>query len=136
MSIAGIRSAIASALTSVTFLKRIYTYPPESIGEPPCAYIVPKSGNFHDDFAGSMTHEFEVVVLLTIGPGFTQQQTALDLLIDETASAIRAAIEGASLGSNADAIVVTGYHDYGGIQYGENPTQTFMGVKFDVQVST
>jgi len=133
MSLPGIRDAIKAALESITSLKKVYDTMPESIGDLPAVTIAPKHGTYHATFdPGEMGHSFELTLFITKGQSFAEAQDELDAYIAPTgASSIRAAVEAAILSTHADSIVVTGYRDYGGIEYAG---QQYIGCRFDVEV--
>ena len=133
MSLAGIRDAIKTALETITSLRKVYDTMPESIGDLPAVTIAPKHGPYHEAFDPTkMTHNFELTLFITKGQSFAEAQDELDAYIAPTgASSIRAAVEGATLTGHADSIMVTGYRDYGGLEYAG---QQYIGCHFDVEV--
>ena len=133
MSLAGIRDAIKTALAGISGL-RAYDTAPESIGELPAAYVVPVSGSYDFDIGGNMMHRFDIVLLVQRGGSLAEAQDALDAYLAESGSnSIKAAVDSANLGANADAIRVTGYRDYGGLSYAD---QLYLGCRFEVEVIT
>ena len=129
MSMTGIKAAIVTALESVTTLKRVYSQVPDKINEIPCAYVLPRSGTFHMDVGGNMTHTMEAVVLVKRVADLVEGQEALDEYLDD--SSIKTAIEAADLSTHAHAVIVTGYRDYGGLEYSGD---VYLGLKFDIKV--
>ncbi len=136
MSVLGIRDAIKTALETITGLTA-YDNVPETIPSDgfPLAMVYPLKGTFHEDFSGQMGHEFEITLLVGQCPGLAASaQDALDGYLSESGTgSVVAAVEAATLSTHGDAIVVTGYNDYGFIQFKE---LTYWGVRFGVQVST
>jgi hypothetical protein len=132
-NLGGIKAAIVTALETVTTLNRVYDHLPASINETPCAYVMPKSGNFHMDAGTNMTHRLEVCVLLKRIGDVEEAQENLDDYLDASGT-IAAAIEGATLGTYAHALMVEGYHDYGGYEFPAGSQQYFIGVRFDILV--
>lgn len=132
-NLGGIKAAICTALRTVTTLKRVYDHLPASINETPCAYVMPKSGTFHMDAGANMTHRLEVSVLLKRIGDVEDAQEALDDYLDASGT-IAAAIESAALGTHAHALMVEGYHDYGGYEFPVGSQQYFLGVRFSVLV--
>ncbi len=130
---AGIKAAICTALRTVTTLRRVYDQLPENINETPCAYVLPKSGQFHKDAGGNMIHNFEVTVFVRRIGDIAQGQEDLDEYLDATGT-ICAAIESASLSTYAHDLYVSGYRDYGGFEYPQGSGYVYIGVKFDVVV--
>ncbi len=131
MSLAGIRDAIETALATVSGL-RAYDTVPDKI-EPPCAWVKPGSGRYHDTFSSaSMTHVFEVQVIIRRAGNVDEAQDKADTYLDPTgSSSLLAAIEAATLSTHASDIVVTGYRDYGGYAFGG---QEYIGFKLNVEV--
>lgn len=132
-NVAGIKAAICTALRTVTTLKRVYDQVPENINETPCAYVLPRSGQYHIDCGSNMLHDFEVVILVKRAGDIEQGQEDLDEYINATGT-ICAAIEAASLSTYAHAIKVMGYQDYGGFEYPPGSGFVYIGVRFTVQV--
>ena len=133
MSLTGIKSAICTALDTISGL-RVYTQAPESVHEPPCVYVLPKSGAFHYDAGNNMTHELEVVLLIARGGDLASAQTNIDEYLDSTGTkSIKAVLESTELvkGTHMHDLTVTGYSEYGGLQYAET---VFLGVKFQISV--
>ena len=132
MSMTGIKAAIVTALESVATLKRVYSQVPETINEIPCAYVLPRSGTFHMDVGSNMTHMMEVVVLVKRVGDIEEGQAAMDVYLDD--SSICTAIEAATLGAHAHDLMVTGYRDYGGLEYPPGSGNVYLGLKFDIRV--
>jgi len=131
MSLVGIRQAIATALGTISGL-RVHQTAPESIGQLPAAYIVPRSGSYDLAAGGQMIHRFEVVLLVQRGGSLSEAQDALDDYLSASgSSSVRQAINSANLGAHADCIRVEGYRDYGGLEYAG---QLFLGARLDVEV--
>jgi hypothetical protein len=127
VSLAGIKAAIVASLS--TCVTRVYSQLPESVNERTCALVLPKSGTFHMDAGGNMNHYLEVTILTNRAGDVEQGQEELDPLLD--AESVCAAIESANLSTHAHDVMVTGYRDYGGMQYGQGQ---FLGLKFDITV--
>ncbi len=131
MSVSGLRKAIAVSLKTIGGLS-VHETAPDSINQLPAAYVLPGIGNFHHALGGGMVHHFEVVLLVTQAPGLSKAQSVLDEYISEDGTkSIRAAVESAELGEHGDTIEVHDYHDYGGLQYGD---QLYLGCKFAVEI--
>ena len=132
MSMTGIKAAIVTALETVTSLKRVYSQVPENINEIPCAYVLPRTGTFHMDAGGNMTHNLEVVILVKRVGDIEEGQEDLDTYLDD--GSICTAIESASFGTHAHDLRVIGYRDYGGLEYPPGSGSVFLGIRFDIQV--
>ena len=131
MSLSGIRDAIKTALETISGLNAYDTVP--DVIDPPCAWVLPKAGDYHKTFSSvTLDHHFEVTVLLSRAGHIALGQDAADVYLDPSgASSLIAAIEAATLSTHASDIVVTGYKDYGGFEFGG---QTYIGFKLDVEV--
>lgn len=134
VSIAGLRTAIKTGLATISSLQAL-DYAPESVNVP-CAFVVPKTGHYDDMFGSSprgLTHRFEVVLLVRLIPKMTQAQSDLDAYMEASgSSSIKAAVEAADLTTHGTVARVTGYRDYGGLNYNG---VDYLGVKFDVEVT-
>ena len=133
MSISGVRSAINTALDTISGLRTFATLP-DTINEFPAVFVMPRSGEYDYDVGGDMTHKYEIVLLIRRWGEVTEAQDDLDPYCDEAGTySIKAAVDAATLSTYADAIRVTGFRDYGGIEFaGIN----YIGVRFDVDVIT
>lgn len=133
MTLAGIRDAIKTALTTITSLKAVYDTMPESIGDLPAVAIAPRGGTYHSTFDSTkLAHSFELTLFIPKGQSFAEAQDELDAYIAPSgASSILAAVEAANLSGHADSIMVMGYRDYGGLEYAG---LQFIGCKFDIEV--
>jgi ethanolamine ammonia-lyase small subunit len=136
MSLAGIRDAIKVALENISGVTA-YDTVPESLPSSgfPAAIVVPARGTYHQTFDGQIGHQMEIVLLVGQVPGLSRAaQEALDLYMAESGDvSVVAAVEAATLTTHADDIQVTGYRDYGIMEFNG---QSYMGVKFDVTVWT
>lgn len=131
MSLSGIREAIATALKTISGL-RVYDTAPESIGELPAAYILPRGGSYDSTFGGSMEHRLEVVLLVQRGGSLSEAQDQLDSYLAASGTkSIKAAVDAADLTGHADTIRLEGYRDYGGMEFAG---QGYLGCKFDITV--
>lgn len=137
MTVSGIRSSIATALSSVTALKGVYTDMPESINAEPCAIIKPASGKYHESFAGEHSHKFDVLLMALVSRGFAAAQDIIDGMMVEgsgvSTSAVDA-IEAATPSTNFAAIKVEGYRAYGGMVWQD--TAHYFGVILEVSIWT
>lgn len=134
MSLAGIRDAIKTALETISGLKG-YDTAPETPNEFPCAYVVPRSGNYTDSLGSGSLLQFEIVLLVAKGPGLGRAQDSLDgYLAPSGATSIKAALEAGDYGAHGTGPMCTGFRDYGALQYGENDN-VYLGCKFDFQIS-
>lgn len=133
MTVAGIRDAIQAALQTISGL-RVYDTVPASVGELPAAWVVPIGGTYDFDVGGDMEHRFEIILLVRSGGSLAEAQDAIDGYLAESGTgSVKAAVDAATLSTHADAIRVTGYRDYGGMEYAGQP---YLGVRFDIVVIT
>ena len=124
MSITNIRTAIASAVNSTIHCTAVMP----TIINPPCAFPVPKSGNWNVTMPRQVDNvTYELWVILGRQGVIEESQTRLDDLLDS--GAIKAAVEGGSYGTSASFVQVTGWHDYGSIRVNETE---YIGVRFDI----
>ena len=131
MSLKGIRDAVATSIDDISGL-RIYDTVPDAINEFPAAWVLPKSGVYNDAFSTAMTHNLEITLLVARQGNLDEVQDTLDDFIDSAGSnSIPAKIEASSLGSHGDAILVTGYDTYGGLEFNGTP---YIGAKINFQV--
>ena len=131
MSSKGIRDAVQSSVDDITSL-RVYDTVPDSINEFPACWVLPRSGSYLDAMSTAMTHNMELTLLVARAGNLDEVQDTLDDFIDSTGSnSIPTKIEASSLGSHADAILVTGYDTYGGLEFNGTP---FIGAKINFQV--
>ena len=131
MSLKGIRDAVPTSIYNISGL-RVYDTVPATIRELPACWILPIGGAYNDTMGNGMTHEFEVTVLIARGGNLDEVQDTLDDLIEPTGSgSIPAYIDSASLSTHGSDILVTGYRDYGGLEFNGTP---FIGVKIDFLV--
>ncbi len=132
-SISGIRSAINTALDTISGLRTFNTVP-ETINEFPAAFVRPQSGAYDYDVGGDMVHKFEIVLLVRRWGDVDESQDTLDPYCDESGTySIKAAVDAATLSTYASAIRVTGFRDYGAIEFAGI---FYVGAKFDVDVIT
>lgn len=131
MSMHGIRDAIQTGLATISGL-RAYDNVPDSVNELPCAFPIPKTGSY--DFTAGDTYEchMEIVLLLARQGDIEEIQESLDDYIQPTGNkSIKAAIEAADYGAHADSVRVSGFRDYGGIEFNG---AMYIGAKFDMHV--
>lgn len=129
MNIYDVRVALAAALT--TAVKRSYAFVAPKI-EPPAALVSAGAGSYDDDFAGSMTVDFSVLVLVSRADDRSAQKS-LDAYITPTGtSSIKAAIEAdRTLGGEVSSAAVTGW---GEPQEVELAGVSYLAVEFMVEV--
>ncbi len=132
MSIAGIRDAIKAGLEAITGLTAFDTVP-DSINKLPAAWVLPLSASYDLTASNSsMVLHCVVVVMLGRQGDIQAAQDTLDTYILPTGStSVKAALEATNLSSHADVLRVTGFRDYGGMEFGG---QQYIGCKFDVDV--
>lgn len=134
MSLATIRAGLAVRLETIDGL-RVYPYPPDSISELPCAYILPKGGDYDTTFDHGIRYDFEVVLLLAKGADVKYAQLNIDNYINRTgAKSVYAAIDGEStLGGSCDVCRVARFSEYGGLEYAGT---VFLGCKWALEIYT
>ena len=131
MSLKGIRDAVQTSLDNISGL-RVYDTVPDQIQELPAAWVKPNSGTYNYTFTSGMTHEFECTLLVARGGNLDEVQDTLDDLLEPSGSgSVPAFIESTSLSTHGSDIIVTGYRDYGGLEFNGTP---FIGAKVDFQV--
>ena len=131
MSLKGIRDAVQTSLDNISGL-RVYDTVPDQIQELPAVWVKPNSGNYNDTFSDGMTHEFECTILVARGGNLDEVQDTLDDLLEPTGvGSIPAYIHSTSLSTHGSDILVTGYRDYGGLEFNGTP---YIGAKIDFQV--
>ncbi len=132
MSIAGIRDAIKTGLETITGLTAFDTVP-DSVNKLPTAWVLPLSASYDLTASdSSMVLHCVVVVILGRQGDIQAAQDTLDTYILPTGStSVKAALEAANLSTHADVLRVTGFRDYGGMEFGG---QQYIGCKFDVDV--
>lgn len=131
MSIAGIRDAIKTGLSTISGLRAFDTVP-DSINELPAAWVLPISGAYDLTAGSTMVMQFEVTLLVNRQGSISEAQDTLDGYIAPSGSdSVKAAIETANLGTHADSARVVDFHEYGGLEFGG---ATYIGVKFTVEV--
>lgn len=132
MSISGLRIAIKTGLETISGLKAFSTVP-DSIGQLPAAYVVPKTGTYDQAASGKVYQlGLEVVLLIRRVADVQQAQDELDPYVQPTGSkSVKAAIQAANYSSHADTLRVSGFRDYGGLEFGG---QLYIGAKFDLEV--
>ncbi len=132
MSIAGIRDAIKTGLETITGLTAFDTVP-DSVNKLPTAWVLPLSASYDLTASdSSMVLHCVVVVILGRQGDIQAAQDTLDTYILPTGStSVKAALEATNLSSHADVLRVTGFRDYGGMEFGG---QQYIGCKFDMDV--
>ena len=131
MSLKGIRDAVQTSLDNISGL-RVYDTVPDTIRELPACWVLPIGGTYNDTMNNGMTHEFETTVLIARGGNLDEVQDTLDDLLEPTGSgSIPAYMHSTSFSTHGSDILVTGYRDYGGLEFNGTP---FIGVKIDFQV--
>lgn len=127
MTVAGIRDNIQTAIDLVTGLRALDTMT-DSINELPAAMVRPTGATFHQSFGGLSVsdHQFEVSVFVARGGDVGEAQDTLDAFLnpDGTTSnslVVALASTDVTTGTNGDFVVVTGYRDYGILEYNNTP---------------
>jgi hypothetical protein len=135
-SLRAIRVGLRRQLETISEL-RAYDVWPTTIN-PPVAIVRPLSGIYHEDRDGSVTHQFEITLLLQIGNLQSTQEQLDAYIATEGPSSIPIALEcDPSLGGAAHSTSVTGWRDVGTMRVGadeDGRAPEFMGVRFDVEV--
>ena len=100
---------------------------------PPCAYILPRSGDYLINFPlGKAQIELDVILLLQRGDVLENVQDKLDTyLLPVGTGSMKAAIQQADLSNIADWLRVNSFSDYGGLTFGDT---AFIGCKWHVSV--
>ena len=131
MSMSGIRDAVKTALETISGL-RVYDTVPDVV-EVPCAWVLPRSGNYHATFSSAvMNHQLEVTLLVRRGAVIAEAQDDIDAYIDPTgAGSLLAALNAITLGAHGSSLLVRGYRDYGALAFGG---ETYLGCKLDMEV--
>lgn len=131
MSIVNIKTAIKTSIESALSIK-CYTSVQAS-PNPPCAYILPKSGDYKVTLPmQKMQLELDVVLLLQRGDSLEDVQDTMDTYLLPTGSgSMKAAIDAAILSTDANFLRVNGFSEYGVIEFGG---VTFLGCKWHITV--
>ena len=131
MSVTTIKAALVTALETVESLKRVYDQMPETINERPCALVLPRTGLFHTLGGRTASPNFEVTLLVARVGDVEEGQAKLDTYLDNStgADSIVNAVESSTYGFQ-----VTGWRDYGGLEYPPGSGNVFLGLKFDIRV--
>jgi hypothetical protein len=135
-SVRDIRVGLRRRLETISEL-RAYDVWPTTIN-PPVAVVRPLSGSYHEDEGGSVTHQFEITLLLQLGHLQSVQEDLDAYLATEGPASIPCALEAdPSLGGCAHSATVMGWRDYGTMRVGadeDGRAPEFIGVRFDVEV--
>lgn len=130
MQLSTIRAGLATRLATISGL-RVEQFVPET-ANPPCAFIGAPTVTFDDDFNGSCTVRFPVLVLVSAAD-MKRGQDALDDYIDTTGSkSVRAALDAdPDLAGAAQSVRLTGVDTPQLYTFGE---QSYVGASFTVEV--
>lgn len=129
MSIAGDKAVIASAVNEIIPCNADIP----AVITPPCAIVLPRSGDWNVTLPGASPHnKYELWLLLQKGGVIEEVQSALDTYLVPTGTtvSIKAAVEAADCSASCNFINVTGWRDYGPITLNEI---VYLGVKFDIE---
>lgn len=134
MSLANIRTAIATALDTISGLNVSSTIP-DTIALPlAMVYLKPDNPVEFDYTAGDAhyTYHFVIEVLVNKGASVIEAQLDLDPYIDPThASSIKNAIEAINFGADAQTKRLIGSPAYGAARFGSTD---YMGARFSMDV--
>jgi len=135
-SFRAIRLGLQTQLATISGL-RAYDVWPTTIN-PPVAVVRPLSGVYHEDEDGSVTHHFEITLLLQLGNLIVAQEELDAYIATEGELSVPNALEAdPTLGGAAHSTSVTGWRDCGTMRVGadeDGRAPEFMGVRFDVEV--
>ncbi len=132
MAISDIKTAMASAINTALSIK-CYTSAPSVIAELPCAYILPRRGDYKVTLPMSnIIIEFEVVLFVGKMADLGDAQATLDgYLLPTGTGSMKAAIEATALSTNASFLRVEGFSDYGGMTYSGTE---YLGARWQVTI--
>lgn len=130
MNLDNVRSELGTALGSVSGL-RVFSYTPSTV-EPPAAIVGQGSVTYDATFAGSMTSDFGVLVIVARADDRNANSRLNDYLTPTGSGSIKVALEAdQTVGGEASYVTVTGADAPGEVEYGG--TQ-YLAVQFDVEV--
>ncbi|MDY6835542.1 MAG: hypothetical protein SVY53_12155 [Chloroflexota bacterium] len=133
VSVPSVRSGIATRLDTITGLK-VYTQPPDSINELPCAFVVPGKLDYKTTMGDvGFMGPFEITVLHAMASDIDDAQSALDPYMSPVGTySVKAAINADNtLGGKADCSWLDMCEEYGILMYAEHP---YLGCKFTLHV--
>ena len=136
-SLTVVRSGVKDRLATIDGLRASATLP--SVINPPAAWVMPAPGRFIDwDTTMSRgTDDMYLVVYLVVGKASDRaaQDTMDAYLAGSGTQSIKAAVEGdQTLGGVAMFVTVTEARNYGPIQIGDDPNNTYLGCEFPTVV--
>jgi hypothetical protein len=134
MTIAGIRTALETALATISGLKA-FDFAPNAINELPAAYVDIIDTAYHLDAGGDTVLTVEIVLLASRANGIEAAQSTIDEYIEKSGTkSIPAAIEAATLSTHADTIIGLRWEKVrGGITVNG---ETYQGGRFHCKVTT
>lgn len=126
MTVSGVRSVIAAAVTNVTGLACHATVP--DVIQPPLAILRPVSGDWDMNLPRSMSrNRYELTIVLPAGLSIEEAQDTLDGYLES--AQLRDAIEKANYAGQANYARVIGWRDYA-----STVLDQYIGVRFDIIV--
>ena len=129
MTLATIRSALNTALTSVSGL-RVYDKAVETPNEPPYVVVLADKGNYIYDAAGDSIHFMKLLLIVSKAGSLVEAQTSLDSYIDESGTtSVYAAVKATVLSGHY--FKLGAYHDVGAHRWSG---QEYWGCVFDLEV--
>ncbi|MDP2731073.1 MAG: hypothetical protein Q8O55_11425 [Dehalococcoidales bacterium] len=131
MSISALRDTLKTGLETISGLK-VYDTVPDAIGQLPAFFMLPKSGDYDQAASGQFYRlMLEGTLLIRRVSEVQQAQDSLDSYLQPTgSSSVKAAIEAVDYSTDADVVRVSGFRDYGGLEFAG---QQFIGCKFDIE---
>ena len=131
MDITTVRTQLATAAKTITGMRSVL-YVPEKV-EPPVTIVSVGSGTYDEDFAGSMTVTFSLLVLVSRADVRSAQAKLNDYIDPTGALSVKAAVEAdPTLSSNVSSVAVLGWSEP---QEFEIASTSYLGIEFDVEVA-
>jgi hypothetical protein len=129
VNVGTLRSNLAATLTNVSGLRSV-AYIPSKI-EPPTAMVSVGAGRYDDDFAGSVTVEMGVLVLVARADD-RNAQARLDRYLSPTGTySIKAAVDAdPTLSGAASSVTVIGWNDPAEFELAGT---SYLGIEFTVE---
>ncbi len=128
MTIAAVRTAIGTALSTISSIKSVNNQVPDSIPKMPATIAQLEQIRYHATLDGSIVQVWRVLLLIGERDSKAAHDDLDPYLAVSGSDSIKAAIEGASIGDNP---TVTLAENVGFVVY---RTQTFVGAEFIIEV--
>lgn len=134
MSLATIRTALASRLTTANTALRFYSSVPDN-PTPPCAFAGLAEGRYKDDFDGDLSFRLPLHVIVSTSGGSPRAHEAIEEYIEKTGtkSVYAAILADGDLGGTCHAAVVTEFFE-GFPDPFDYLNAAYLGVTFTIEV--